>query len=111
MRDLITLPYPARLTKFVDLLQKFHRSGLKNLLYGLLKFKLLIDTRDGQRRYRSYAETAAIALLTCWISKFDYPTDIVTDRGKQFESTLFQHLARELDFTTDEQQDTIQPDG
>ncbi|GBP34510.1 hypothetical protein EVAR_29907_1 [Eumeta japonica] len=44
------------------------------------------------------AETVATALLTCWISRFGCPTDIVTDRDKQFESTLFQHLARVAGF-------------
>ncbi|GBP75971.1 Uncharacterized protein K02A2.6 [Eumeta japonica] len=44
------------------------------------------------------AETVATALLTCWISRFGCPTDIVTDRSKQFESTLFQHLARVAGF-------------
>ncbi|GBP08504.1 hypothetical protein EVAR_77185_1 [Eumeta japonica] len=44
------------------------------------------------------AETVATALLTCWISRSGCPTDIVTDRGKQFESTLFQHLARVAGF-------------
>ncbi|GBP92947.1 hypothetical protein EVAR_84050_1 [Eumeta japonica] len=43
-------------------------------------------------------ETVASALLTCWISRFGCPTDTVTDRGKQFESTLFQHLARVAEF-------------
>ncbi|GBP61539.1 hypothetical protein EVAR_44010_1 [Eumeta japonica] len=40
------------------------------------------------------AETVATALLTSWISRFGCPTDFVIECGKQFESTLFQHLAR-----------------
>ncbi|GBP73154.1 hypothetical protein EVAR_52581_1 [Eumeta japonica] len=40
------------------------------------------------------AETVATALLTCSISRFGCPTDIVTNRDKQFVSTLFQHLTR-----------------
>lgn len=44
------------------------------------------------------AETIAKALITGWIARFGCPVDIVTDRGRQFESALFQYLSKSIGF-------------
>ncbi|KAJ2937652.1 hypothetical protein O0L34_g19327 [Tuta absoluta] len=44
------------------------------------------------------AETVAQALVSGWISRFGCPMDIVSDRGRQFESALFKNLSQLVGF-------------
>lgn len=44
------------------------------------------------------AETVAKAFISTWVARFGCPTDIVTDRGRQFESALFQQLSQSIGF-------------
>lgn len=44
------------------------------------------------------AESVAKAFMSCWVARFGCPTEIVTDRGRQFESALFQQLSRTIGF-------------
>ena len=44
------------------------------------------------------AADIANALITTWIARFGVPLELITDRGKQFESLLFKHLSRTLGF-------------
>ena len=38
------------------------------------------------------ADTVAQAFISGWVSRFGVPSTITTDRGQQFESTLWKHL-------------------
>ena len=42
------------------------------------------------------AEVVASAIISEWISRFGVPRNIITDRGAQFESELFNAMARQL---------------
>lgn len=44
------------------------------------------------------AETVSKALIHGWISRFGCPMDIITDRGRQFESALFKSLSQLIGF-------------
>lgn len=45
------------------------------------------------------AETVANAFISGWISRYGIPETIVTDRGSQFESSLFNNLLRQIGCT------------
>ena len=45
------------------------------------------------------AEEVASAFINTWVSRFGVPLEIITDRGKQFESELFHHMSTKLGFT------------
>lgn len=44
------------------------------------------------------AETVAKTFVSTWVARFGCPSNIVTDRGKQFESLIFQHLSKTIGF-------------
>jgi transposase InsO family protein len=45
------------------------------------------------------AEDCARELLQGWVARYGVPTDITSDRGRQFTSTLWQHMAETLGAT------------
>ncbi|KAM7293240.1 uncharacterized protein ISCGN_026370 [Ixodes scapularis] len=45
------------------------------------------------------AATVAEAFVSSWVARFGCPSEIVTDRGRQFESNLFTELSRILGMT------------
>lgn len=45
------------------------------------------------------ADTVARAFLRCWVCQFGVPLHVITDQGRQFESTLFTRLAKLLGFS------------
>lgn len=44
------------------------------------------------------AETVAKAFISCWVSRYGCPAEIVTDQGRQFQSALFQQLSKSIGF-------------
>lgn len=44
------------------------------------------------------AETVAKSFMSCWVARYGCPTEIVTDRGGQFQSALFQQLSKSIGY-------------
>ncbi|XP_037877338.1 uncharacterized protein K02A2.6-like [Bombyx mori] len=44
------------------------------------------------------AKTVATAFISCWVSRYGCPVEVVTDRGRQFESDLFLRLSKSIGF-------------
>ncbi|XP_064465158.1 uncharacterized protein K02A2.6-like [Ornithodoros turicata] len=54
---------------------------------------------EATRMADSTAETVASKFLSSWIARFGVPTEVVTDRGPQFESRLFTAFTKLLGTT------------
>jgi len=44
------------------------------------------------------AENVAKHFINSWIARYGVPSQVITDQGRQFESNLFQALAKRLGF-------------
>ena len=61
--------------------------------------RLPLSSQIGWKQYQSQictAETVSEAFVSGWISQFGTPSTLTTDRGRQFESTLWSKLIQLL---------------
>lgn len=106
-RGKITKHTKSRLAPFVEPTMRFHTVHLDIVgpLPPVNGFSHLVTFIDRASRWMEACPVSSItaeeighAFMSSWVSRFGVPLELVTDRGRQFESEIFRELSSVLGF-------------